>query len=276
MNYNNILLKTYRKELWSKFMKAISDYNLIEANDVIGVCISGGKDSMLLASLLKTLQQFLKIPFTLKFITMDPGYKEDILKQVKDNAKKLNIELNIYNSPIFDYVETLEKNPCYICARMRRGYLYSFAKDLNCNKIALGHHFDDVIETTLINMFYAGQIGTMLPKLTSTSNPDLQLIRPLYYIEEKDIIRWSKYIDIDFIKCACRFTETQCNSKTPGKRQEIKALIDTYNKTNPNFKSNIFRSMENIKIEKVLSYQDLNHNLYSFEKIFNSKKSNNQ
>ena len=260
MSIRNSVIKTYKVELWSKFTKAIKDYNLIKENDVIAVCISGGKDSMLLAYLFKTLLTISDINFSVRYLVMDPGYKEHHRQQIIDNAETLDIPIEIYDTKIFSIVED-GKNPCYRCARMRRGALYSFAKELGCNKIALGHHFDDAIETIMMNIFYAGRTGTMLPRLQSTSNPDMELIRPLYYIREKNIIKWANYNNLTFLNCACNFTEKRTDES---KRLEIKKLIHELSKDNPFLEHNIFRSVENINLSQVISYYDDELELTSF------------
>ncbi|AMC94256.1 tRNA 2-thiocytidine biosynthesis protein TtcA [Erysipelothrix larvae] len=249
----NSVLKTYRKELWSRFMRAITDYDLIQPNDRIAICISGGKDSMLMALMFKVLQTFSEVPFEVKYVVMDPGYKKEHRQQIIDNAQKLDIPIEIHDSRIFEYVDTLPKSPCYLCARMRRGHLYAFAEKLGCNKIALGHHYDDAIETTLLNIFYGGQFGTMLPRLNSTSNQGMELIRPLYLVREKSIIKWATRYNLEFLNCACSFTEKK---QTDSKRLEIKKLIETLSETNPFLEANIFRSVEHVNLGKVMSYYD--------------------
>jgi len=259
------IIKKFRKDIWTPFIKAINDYKLIKPDDAIAVCISGGKDSMLLAKCLQEIQRHGKMDFTLKFIVMNPGYNHNNLDLIKENAKTLNIPIQIFDSSIFDYVFTVEKSPCYLCARMRRGNLYKFAKDLGCNKIALGHHFDDVIETILMGMFYGGQVQTMMPKLHSQNFEGMELIRPLYLVKEKAIIDWGRYNELEFLRCACRFTEskgTEEFAKT-SKRQEIKELIDKYRMINPYVDMNIFRSVHNVNLETVIGYHD-GQNEYSF------------
>lgn len=250
------LQKKYRKEIWSKFMKAITIYELIEPDDKIAVCISGGKDSMLMAKCFDILSRFTTIPFSVEYLVMNPGYQRVNLELIKHNAQRLGIKINIKDAPIFDYVTTLEGGPCYLCARMRRGYLYRYAKELGCNKIALGHHFDDVIETIVMNMFYAGEIKTMMPKLHATNFKGMQLIRPLYLVKEEDIIHWKNYNELDFLNCACKFTEdlTYNPEKTSSKRKEIKAFIAEYKKINPWIDSNIFNSISNVNLDKVIEY----------------------
>ena len=258
------IIKKYRKEIWSKFVKAISDYELIDENDNIMVCISGGKDSFLMAKCIQELQRHGKYPFEAHYVVMDPGYNEYNRQYIIDNAKILNIPIEIFESDIFDVVEKMDKSPCYMCARMRRGYLYSKAKELGCNKIALGHHFDDVIETTLLSMFYGSEIKTMMPKLHSENFEGLQLIRPMYLVKEEDIISWKKFNELTFINCACRFTEG-CSLINDGtsKRKEIKELIKKLKKINKEVDHNIFKSLDNVNLNCVLGYTK-NSNKYSF------------
>lgn len=252
------IVKAYRKEIWSPFMKAISNYELLEENDCIAVCISGGKDSMVLAKCFQILQRFSKVPFTVKFLVMDPGYNSNNLQQILNNAKQLELPIEVHTAQIFDVVHGVEKNPCYLCARMRRGYLYRFAKEMGCNKIALGHHFDDVIETIVMNMFYSGEIKSMMPKLPSLNFEGMELIRPLYYVKEQDIIRWRNHNELTFLQCACRFTEQieeeKDEHKKTSKRAEIKQFIAKYKEINPFIEQNIFKSLENINVDKVLRY----------------------
>lgn len=256
------IVKTYRKELWARFVKGISEYQMIQENDCIACCISGGKDSMLMAKLFQELKRHGKINFDVKYLVMDPGYNEENLQKIIDNAKKLEIPIEVFKTDIFQYVTTLDKNPCYICARMRRGHLYRIAKENGCNKIALGHHYDDAIETILLGMFYAGQYQTMMPKLHSDNFEGMELIRPMYLIRETDIIRWCKHNELDFIRCACKFTmddETEHFSK----RKEIKELIKELKKTNPFVEKNIFKSSMNVNLTQILSYFD-DDGKYSF------------
>lgn len=243
------IIKKYRKEIWSKFVKAVKDYKLIAENDKIAVCISGGKDSFLLAKCLEELQRHGIFKFDLEFIIMDPGYKEEVLKQIKDNLDLLNIKAHIFKAPIFNYTDTLT-NPCYLCAKMRRGYLYNFAKKLGCNKIALGHHFNDVIETIMLNLIYSGKYASMMPKLKSTNYENMELIRPLYLVKEEDIKAWSKYNELSFIGCACKVTK-----KDIGKRQEIKELITQLKKYNEQADKCIFTSASNVNLNMVIKYK---------------------
>ena len=248
------IIKKYRKEIWSRFTKAVKDYELINENDKIMVCISGGKDSFLLAKCIQELERHGKVKFEAHYVVMDPGYNDYNRHYIIDNAKLLNIPIEIFNTDIFDVVSTVDsKSPCYLCAKMRRGHLYNRAKELGCNKIALGHHFDDVIETTLLSMFYGSEVKTMLPKLHSTNFEGLELIRPLYMVKEADIISWRDSNDLVFINCACRFTEG-CSLINDGtsKRKEIKELIKNLRKVNSDIDNSIFRSMNNINLDCVL------------------------
>ena len=248
------IIKKYRKDIWSKFVKAVQDYKLIKENDNIMVCISGGKDSFLLAKCMQELQRHGKFHFDCHYVVMDPGYNDYNRDFILDNAKTLNVPIEMFQSDIFDVVATIDsKSPCYLCARMRRGYLYSKAKELGCNKIALGHHFDDVIETTLLSMFYGSEIKTMMPKLHSDNFEGLELIRPLYLVKEDDIISWKKTNELTFINCACRFTEG-CSLINDGtsKRKEMKELIKNLRKINKEVDHNIFKSLDNVNLNCVL------------------------
>lgn len=251
--------KKFHKQLFSKFAKAINQYKLVQENDKIAVCISGGKDSMLMAKLFQELRRHNKFPFELVFLVMDPGYKEENRKRIEDNAKLMDVPITVFESEIFDTVYEIEKSPCYLCARMRRGYLYSRAKELGCNKIALGHHYDDVIETILMGMLYGGQVQTMMPKLHSTNFEGMELIRPMYLIREEDIIHWRDYNHLSFLQCACRFTENcgTCdeNGVSESKRLEIKNLIAKLKETNPFVEGNIFKSVENVNLSTVIAYK---------------------
>ena len=258
------IIKKFRKEIWSKFIKAIKDFGLICDGDNIAVCISGGKDSFLLAKCMQEIKKHGKINFDVKFICMNPGYNEENLNMIKENANKLNIDLNIFESPIFDIVDKQEKSPCYLCARMRRGYLYNKAKELGCNKIALGHHFDDVVETILLSTFYASDYKTMLPILNSTNFEGMKLIRPLYYVKENDIIRWVNYNNLKFINCACKFTEKNNDVNNNSKRKEIKELLKELRKVNPNIDNNIMKSTFNVNLNTIIGYTDKNGNYKSF------------
>ena len=250
--------KKFRKNIWCKFTKAINQYELVKEGDCIAVCISGGKDSMLMAKLFQELKLHNKFPFEVKFVVMDPGYSPENRKVIEENARKLKVPVHIFESDIFESVYHIEKSPCYLCARMRRGYLYNFAKELGCNKIALGHHYDDVIETILMGMLYGAQIQTMMPKLHSTNFEGMELIRPLYLIREDDIKAWRDYNDLRFIQCACKFTDTctTCNNEENlSKRIEIKQLIAELKKKNPYVEAHIFKSVENVNIETVIAYK---------------------
>lgn len=250
------IITKYRKDIWSKFTRAVTDYELISENDNIMVCISGGKDSFLLAKCLQELQKHGKVKFNLRYVVMDPGYNEYNRQFIIDNAKTLNVPIEIFNTDIFDVVSTVDsKSPCYLCARMRRGYLYNKAQELGCNKIALGHHFDDVIETSLLSMFYASEIKTMLPKLHSDNFKGIELIRPLYLVKEDAIISWRKYNELTFINCACRFTEG-CSLINDGtsKRKELKELIKKLKQTNPEIDKNIFRAFSNVNMNCILGW----------------------
>lgn len=251
--------KKFHKDIFSKFAKAVVEYDLIQTNDKIAVCISGGKDSMLMAKLFQEIQRHRKFSFETVFLVMDPGYSPENRNIIEENAKALSVPITVFESTIFDSVYNVEKNPCYLCARMRRGYLYSKAKELGCNKIALGHHFDDVIETILMGMLYGGQVQTMMPKLHSTNFEGMELIRPLYLVREEDIKHWRDYNRLHFIQCACKFTDTctACNpANTGSKRQEVKRLIAKLKETNPQVEKNIFRSVENVNLHTVIAYKD--------------------
>ena len=251
--------KKFHRVIWSRFAKAIITYQLVQPGDKIAVCISGGKDSMLMAKLFQELKMHDKFPFELVFLVMDPGYSPENRQVIEQNAAAMSIPITVFESEIFESVYNVDKNPCYLCARMRRGHLYNKAKELGCNKIALGHHFDDVIETILMGMLYGGQVQTMMPKLHSTNFEGMELIRPMYLIRENDIKHWRDYNDLHFIQCACKFTDT-CTTCTPtntgSKRQEIKRLIAEMKKVNPQVEKNIFRSVENVNLSTVIAYKD--------------------
>lgn len=249
------IIKTYRKEIWSKFVKAVMDYELINTNDKVMVCISGGKDSFLLAKCIQELERHGKYPFTAKYVVMDPGYSEDNRKMIEDTAKELNIPIEIFESDIFEVANKLSfDSPCYMCAKMRRGFLYNKAKELGCNKIALGHHFDDVIETTLLSMLYGAEIKTMMPKLHSDNFEGLELIRPLYLVKENAITTWRDKFNLRFINCACSFTE-RASREDISKRKEIKNLIKELRKVNKDIDFNIFKALDNVNLNCVLSYK---------------------
>lgn len=247
------IIKKYRKDIWSKFVKAVQEYKLIEENDKIMVCISGGKDSFLLAKCIQEIKRHGKFDFDACYVVMDPGYNKNNRKMIEENAKILNIPIEIFESNIFDVVTTVDKSPCYLCARMRRGCLYNKAKELGCNKIALGHHFDDVIETTLLSMFYGAEIKTMIPKLHSENFEGLELIRPLYLVKEDAIISWKNSNNLTFLNCACKFTEEHF-SKDDGtsKRKEIKNLIKELKKVNRDIDHNVFKSLDNVNLNCIL------------------------
>ncbi|MBO7373900.1 MAG: tRNA 2-thiocytidine biosynthesis protein TtcA [Oscillospiraceae bacterium] len=250
--------KKFRKTIWRPFINAVKQYELIQAGDRIAVCISGGKDSFLDAKLLQMLQRHSDVPFELVFLVMDPGYNEENRKKVEDNAKRLNIPIQIFDTDIFDVTATVGGSPCYLCARMRRGYLYSKAREYGCNKIALGHHLSDVIETTLMSMFYGSQLQAMLPKLHSQNFAGMTLIRPLYCVHEEDILAWKRYNGLDFIQCACRFTE---NCSLPeddsggSKRKEMKILIRRLRKDNPTLDRSIFNAIHAVHIDTFPGYK---------------------
>lgn len=267
----NSIIKKFRKPIWRQFTKGINDYQLVLPGDKIAVCISGGKDSMLMAKLLQELKKHGKVPFELVFLIMNPGYREDNWQIILNNARILGIELTVFNTDIFDTVADIDRNPCYLCARMRRGYLYSKAKELGCNKIALGHHFDDVIETTLMGMLYSGKIETMMPKLHSQNFAGMELIRPMYLIREEAIKAWRDYNHLGFIQCACRFTENcvSCGGGRGSKRDEMKELIARFRETSDVIDMNIFRSVHNINLRTVIGYHkdDMTYNfLDDYEK----------
>ena len=249
------IIKKYRKEIWSKFVKAVSEYELIKEGDKVMVCISGGKDSFLLAKCIQELIRHGNFKFDAHYVVMDPGYSEYNRKLIEKNAEILNVPVEFFESEIFDTVSTMEGSPCYICARMRRGYLYNKAKELGCNKIALGHHFDDVIETTLLSMFYGSEVKTMMPKLHSDHYEGLELIRPLYLVKESAVISWKNFNELNFINCACRFTENcAVNDDSSSKRKEMKDLINELRKVNKNVDVNIFTAMSNINMNCILGY----------------------
>nr|WP_312578606.1 ATP-binding protein [Sedimentibacter sp.] len=250
------IIKKYRKPIWSRFTSAIRDYKLIEAGDKIAVCISGGKDSMLMAMCMQHLKKYSKIPFDVEYIVMDPGYNEVNRQRIVDNAKLMNIPVDIFETQIFDVVELSGGAPCYLCARMRRGYLYRHAQKLGCNKIALGHHFDDMIETVLMSMLYAGEIKTMMPKLHSSNFEGMELIRPMYMVHEEDILAWTRYNELHFIQCACKITESIEKNNGGSKRHEMKMLVKQLKKINSNFDLNIFTSLHNVNLDTIVGYRE--------------------
>lgn len=252
------LRKKFKKNIWSRFARAINNYDLVQPGDKIAVCISGGKDSMVMAKCFQELKRHNKFEFEVEFLVMDPGYTKENRQMIEDNARKLDIPIKIFESEIFDAVYDIENSPCYLCARMRRGYLYSYAKELGCNKIALGHHYDDVIETILMGMLYGAQVQTMMPKLHSTNFEGMELIRPLYLVREEDIIAWKDYNNLQFLQCACKFTqlsEETSVEENSSKRKEIKYLIKKLKETNPFVESNIFKSVENVNVDTVIMYK---------------------
>jgi tRNA(Ile)-lysidine synthase TilS/MesJ len=257
--------KKFHKELFSKFAKAINEYDLIKPNDKIAVCISGGKDSMLLAKLFQELKRHNKFEFELVFLVMNPGYKQENADLIRDNAELMGVPITVFESEIFSNVEHIEKSPCYICARMRRGYLYSKAKELGCNKIALGHHYDDVIETILMGMLYGAQVQTMMPKLHSSNFEGMELIRPMYLIREKDIKHWRDYNELKFLQCACKFTEDCADEVAESKRQEIKRMIAELEKQDSQIPGNIFKSVENVNLSTIIAYKDKEGNRHHFK-----------
>ena len=252
------LLKKYRKSIWNQFTYAVKHYELIQPGDKIAVCISGGKDSMLMAKLMQMLQRHSAYPFELVFLVMDPGYNERNRRKIEANARLLEIPITVFETDIFEIANASEKSPCYLCARMRRGHLYSKARSLGCNKIALGHHFSDVIETTVMGMFYGSQIQAMLPKLHSTNFEGMELIRPLYLIREDDIKAWRDANELKFIQCACKFTDTctTCNNgQNHSKRQETKELIRELKKSNPDVEKCLFRALGNVHLDTMIGYK---------------------
>lgn len=251
--------RSFREKLFSPFAKAVVRYELVQPGDRIAVCISGGKDSMLMAKLFQELQRCRKFPFELVYLVMDPGYNEENRRQIEDNAQVLGVPITVFETQIFDAVDHIEKSPCYLCARMRRGYLYRQARELGCNKIALGHHYDDVIETILMGMLWSGQVQTMMPKLHSKNFPGMELIRPMYLIREADVVAWGAYNRLRFLRCACHFTET-CSSlgedgSSVSKRMDTKLLIRRLKETNPHVEANIFNSVNNLCLDTVISYR---------------------
>lgn len=254
LNIERSIIKKYRKEIWRMFVKAVRDYKMINDGDKIAVCISGGKDSFLLAKCLEELKRHGDIDFDLVYLTMNPGYNQKNLDRLLENAKRLNIPLEVFETNIFNVVSKTTDSPCYLCARMRRGHLYAKALELGCNKIALGHHFDDVIETIVMGMLYGAQIQTMMPKLHSTNFEGMELIRPLYLVKEESIIAWANYNDLHFLQCACHFTESNHLENVSSKRLETKNLIKELRKKYEDIDINIFRSVENINLNTIIGY----------------------
>ena len=268
------IIKKFRKTIWNPFTLAVRQYQLIQPGDKIAVCISGGKDSMLMAKLMQLLQRYSEVPFEVVFLVMDPGYNEINRNKIESNAALLHIPIAVFETDVFAVANNSEKNPCYLCARMRRGYLYSKAQELGCNKIALGHHFNDVIETTVMSMFYGSQMQAMLPKLHSTNFAGMELIRPLYCIHEEDILAWKQYNDLEFIQCACRFTEncTMCDNGGGGsKRQDVKTLLRRLKRENPNIENSIFRSIHAVALDTMPGYKSEGVE-HSFLERFNEKE----
>lgn len=264
------ILKTYRKELWRPFTHAIRRYQLICPGDKIAVCISGGKDSMLMAKLMQLLQRFSDFPFEVIFLVMDPGYNEGNRRKIESNAALLEIPVTIFETDIFQVANSTEKSPCYLCARMRRGHLYSKARELGCNKIALGHHFNDVIETTVLGMFFGSQLQAMPPKLHSTNFSGMELIRPLYCVHEDSVIAWRRYNDLEFIQCACRFTENCAASGGGSKRQEVKELLRRLKQDNPDIEKSIFNSIHAVSLDTMIGYKT-HGELHSFLEGYDEK-----
>ena len=264
------LTKKFHRDLFAPFVKAINEYDLLKEGDKVAVCISGGKDSMLMAKLFQQLHRYSKFPFELVFLVMDPGYSPENREVIERNAKILGIPITVFDTNIFENVFAIEKSPCYICARMRRGYLYNKAKELGCNKIALGHHYDDVIETIVMGMLYGGQMQTMMPKVKSANFDGMELIRPMYLLRENDIKRWRDYNHLRFIQCACKFTD-YCTSEgcktsnTGSKRKKVKELIAMLVKEDPQVEKNIFRSVENVNLSTVIAYKDINGMKHRFD-----------
>lgn len=257
--------KKFHKELFTKFAKAINEYELLSAGDKVAVCISGGKDSMLLAKLFQELKRHNKFDFELVFLVMNPGYNKENLELIKSNSELMGVPITVFESDIFENVEHIEKSPCYICARMRRGFLYAKAKELGCNKIALGHHYDDVIETILMGMLYGGQVQTMMPKIHSSNFEGMELIRPMYLIREKDIKHWRDYNELRFLQCACKFTENVSDRVAESKRQEVKRMIAELEKKDEQITANIFKSVENVNLSTIIAYKDKNGEKHNFK-----------
>ena len=262
--------KKFRKEIWNRFIEGVKNYKLIQENDRIAVCISGGKDSMLLAVLMRMLKRYSEINFDLEYIVMNPGYNKANIEKIENNAKILNIPINVFTTDIFSVVDKTVESPCYLCARMRRGHLYAKAKELGCNKIALGHHLSDVIETTLMGMMYGSQIQGMLPRLKSTNFEGMELIRPMYCILENDIIHWAKYNDLSFLACACKLTERAAIDEDASKRREIKSLIKDLKIKNPDIEKNLFNSIHRCNVDTLVGYK-LGDEMHSFLERFETK-----
>lgn len=259
------IIKKYKKPIWHRFIGGCKDYRLVNAGDRIAVCISGGKDSFLLAKCMQQLQKHSDVPFELEFLCMDPGYRPENRAMIERNAALMGVPLHIFETDIFDTVVNIEQSPCYLCARMRRGHLYKNARALGCNKIALGHHFDDVIETILMGMLYGAQMQSMPPKLWSTNHRGMQLIRPLYYVHEEDIVRWKNAAGLEFLRCACKFTENCAVNEEDSKRLQVKRLIARLKEENENVDINIFRSAYNVHVDTLIEYdsQGIRHDFLS-------------
>ncbi len=269
------VIKKYRKTIWNNFVAAVQEYDLISEGDKIAVCISGGKDSMLMAVCMRHLMRYSPVKFDLVYLVMDPGYNRENRLKIEENAAIMQLPVTVFESDIFEVTERCGGAPCYLCARMRRGCLYSKAKELGCNKIALGHHFNDVIETVLMSMMYSSEIKTMPPKLHSTNFEGMELIRPLYKVKEQDIISWSKYNGLEFLQCACLRTEKNSDLENSSKRRETKALIEEIKKFNPSADDNIFRSIHNINLATVPGYRDRESGrLYTFKELYDKNSKN--
>lgn len=266
------IIKRFRKEIFGPFVRAIKTYDMIAPGDKIAVCISGGKDSMLLAKCMQEILRHGQMQFELVFLVMNPGYNDKNYQKIKENAEKLNIPITVFETQIFDTVKEIKDSPCYLCARMRRGYLYSKAKELGCNKIALGHHFDDVIETILMSILYGAEMKTMMPKVISQNFEDMELIRPLYFVKEEFIVKWAKYNNLDFIRCACRFTEKLETDEMSSKRLEMKKLIAELRKVYENVDINIMQSAHNVNLDTLIGYKKDGVN-YEFLDLYNQRKS---
>lgn len=267
----NSIITKYRKDIWAKFVKGVKEFDMIRENDKIAVCISGGKDSFILAKCMQEIKKHGQVKFDLEFIVMDPGYKQENRKLIEENARLLNIPITIFETNIFTVVKDIKESPCYLCARMRRGSLYSKAQELGCNKIALGHHFDDVMETILLSVIYGGEFKTMMPKLHSTNFEDMELIRPMYYVREKDIISFTRYHELKFLNCACKFTEENHNENLTSKRLLIKNLIKELKEDNEYIENNIFKSAFNVNLSTILGYHK-DDEVYSFLDDYDKNK----
>ena len=267
------IITRFRKEIWSRFVKGVANYEQISEGDKIMVCISGGKDSFLLAKCIQELIKHGKFKFEAKYVCMDPGYNKKNRELIESNAKLLDIPIEVFESDVFQVAEKLNgESPCYMCARMRRGFLYSKAQELGCNKIALGHHFDDVIETTLLSLFYGSEIKTMVPKIHSENFKGIELIRPMFLVKERDIISWVKYNELTFLNCACKFTEKVANVEDASKRKQMKKLIEEFRKENKNIDNNIFNAMGNINMSCILGYRDIDGNEHEFVDYYDDLK----